>query len=263
MKATRRLTTAVLAAGAACAALTGCGGGTDDSAAPIVRPVTATTSVDTGPYADLTATQLVQRATDAMNTLSSLTVDYRGTDGGSPLRVTATVTKAGKCAADFGQDGTKFQVIGTGEVYYLKGDADFWRAHGGSDGAALAQALSAKWLKMPMSAAGSDFRTFCDLTGLMSTLTDGGNGVDTATKGRSTDYNGTRVIPLTVPASDGDTVLDVATVGPPYILLMYTPADDSNRATFSGFGDKPAIAAPPASQTLDISKFAGLQGFSV
>jgi hypothetical protein len=264
MKATRKLTAAVIAAGTASAVLTGCGNSTDDSTAPIVRAATATTSADTGPYADLTGAQLLDRAMDAMTAVSSLTMDLRTTDDdGSPIHVTAALTKAGKCAASFDQDGTEFQVIGTGDVYYLKADADYWRAHGGSNGAALAQALSAKWLKMPMSVAGSEFSTFCELTGLLAAFTEGEDGAETTAKGRSTDYDGTQVIPLTVHDSEGDTLVDVATVGEPYILAMYTPNDDTNRATFSGFGDKPAIAAPPANQTVDISKYADLPGFSV
>ncbi|MDX6355485.1 MAG: hypothetical protein QOF98_2388, partial [Streptomyces sp.] len=104
---------------------------------------------------------------------------------------------------------------------------------------------------------------FCDLTTFMSSMADDGDDTDPVSKGKPTDYDGTQVIPLTQHSSDGDTVMDVAAAGEPYILLMYTPDDDSNRATFSGFGDKPAIAAPPANQTVDISQFGDLPGFSV
>lgn len=77
MKATRRFTAAVIAAGAASAVLTGCGDRTDDTSAPIVRAVTATDGAGTGPYADLTGTQLLDQATDAMTTAPSLTMDLR------------------------------------------------------------------------------------------------------------------------------------------------------------------------------------------
>lgn len=178
------------------------------------------------------------------------------------MHITAALTRAGKCAASLDVDGEEAQIIGTGDVYYMKADAAYWRDQGGTNGSAMAQTLAGKWLKLSADLNG-DFDSFCDLATLMSSMTDDMDGNDPVSKGEPTDYDGTQVIPLTQHSSDGDSVVDVAAAGEPYILLVYMPNDDTNRAAFTGFGETPAIAAPPASQTVDISEYGNLPGFSV
>jgi len=254
----------VFAAGAASAALTGCGDGTDDSSAPIVRAATAATSADTGPYADLTGEQVLDQARDTMSALSSFTMDMHAPgDSGEPMRITASLTDTGGCLASIDDDGSGFQVIGTGDVYYVKGDAAFWQAQGGSDDPDLAQALDGKWLKVPASLEADGFDTFCDLTGLVSTMVGDSDGTDLVSKGRPTLYAGAQVIPLTVQSSDGDSIVDVAATGEPYVLAEYAADDSTEYVAFSGFGKTLAITAPPADQTVDISQFGDLPGFSV
>jgi hypothetical protein len=261
VKATGKLLAMVLVAGAACTALTGCGGKSGSAAAPVARPAAATT--DSGPFAGRTGKAVLGSASDAMRAASSMTVDVRttGNTASEEVHMTAALTKTGKCAASIDDNGDTFQIIGTGAAYYMKADAHYWKAKGGASGKVMGTLAGGKWLKVPAPlASNAGFKEFCDLTTLMSSLTGASGAV---TKGRLVEYDGKQVLPLTLHPSDGDTVVYVATTGAPYFLKAYTPNDSSNVATFSGFGEKASIAAPPAGQTVDLSAFSNPKGFSI
>ncbi|WP_405587229.1 hypothetical protein [Streptomyces sp. NBC_01190] len=262
MLATRKLLATVLVAGAAVAGLTGCGGDKDpSSAAPLVRPISTTT--EAGPFAGETGERVLHDAEQAMLTAKSMTIDLHITgDDDEPLHMTAAVTASGKCAAAVDDDGGRFQVIGTGSAYYMKAEAAYWKAKGGANGSVIAQLAGGKWLKLPAGAAKQGgFKEFCDLKTMMTAASQEDAG-QTVTKGRPIEYRGQRVLPLTQHSpDDGDTRLYVAATGTPYIL--FTEEDTSDTGTFSGFGEMPHIAAPPADQTVDFSAFGDPKGFSI
>lgn len=262
VRAIRNTLTAVVAAGAAVAVLTGCGGDKSDASAPIVRPV-ATTSAYAGPYAELTGRQLMDRALTAMKAAPSMTVDLRTTDDtGTPVHMTAAVTRTGKCAAAVRLGPDQIQLIRVGSMYYVKADAHFWKQQGAQDGLAMARALAGKWLKVPSAVGGQDFDHVCDLATLLSDITEAGTD-STVAKGHATTLGGQPVVPLVQHSSNGDTDLFVAAGATPYVLKAYTPHDSSNLATFTGFGRAAHISAPPPGQTVDISAFGDLDGISI
>ncbi|MFI1098348.1 hypothetical protein [Streptomyces sp. NPDC020917] len=253
MGATHRILAAALAAGAATLGLAGCGGHRSSADAPLVRP--ASTHTDTGPYADLTGRQLMDRAMTAMKAAPSMTIDLRTTDdNGGAVHFTSALTKSGLCAAAATADGDKLQVIRTHSTYYLKADGAFWRTQGGKNGEAMARLLAGKWLKMPQK-QGQNFAELCDLGMILDQISQGASS-GTYTKGGPTTAAGRPAVSVVERDTDGTTTdILVAASGTPYILRAFTPDDTSNSASFSGFGTSPHISAPPAGQTIDVSAF--------
>ncbi|SEN51661.1 hypothetical protein [Actinacidiphila rubida] len=253
MGATRRILAAALAAGAAALGLAGCGGDKSGADAPLVRP--ASTHKATGPYADLTGRQLMDRALAAMKAAPSMTVDLRTTDDSDKaFHFTTALTRSGKCAAAATAGGDSLQIIHAGGAYYLKADAGFWKAQGGKNGQAMSRLLAGKWLKMPEK-QGRNFAELCDLSVMLDEISQGSDS-GTFTKGAATTVGGQPAVTVVEKDTDGTTTdILIAASGTPYILRAFTPDDPSNSAAFSGFGKAPRISAPPASRTLDLSAF--------
>jgi len=269
VKATGKLLATVLVAGAACTALTGCGGDKDTaSTAPVVRPAAVTTTADTGPFAGESADRIVTDAEAATESATSMTMDLRTTgDDDEPVHATIALTRAGNCAGAVDEGAGQFQIIGVGSAYFIKASADFWREQGGSGGETLAKLAGGKWLKLPASAEkDGGFDEFCDMNTVMDTAT-AGDGRVVNTKGRVVDYQGRQVLAVNqdFPADDEDDeddVMYVAATGTPYILKIYTPDDTGNVMTCGDFDKDLHIAAPPASQIVDMSAF-DVPGFSI
>lgn len=267
MSAIRNILAAVLASAAAAAAvpsLAGCGGHPSDSDAPLVRPLSTTTS-DEGPFAQLTGRQVMSRAEAAMKGAPSLTVRMDGSEKGTPMHVQVVVTRSGRCAAAIRADEDDVQLIGTGKAFYMKADAAFWRANGGADGAKMAEVLAGKWLKLPPSSlrGGGMMDEMCDLRTMIDSFA-GDDDTGTMTKGHPTTLDGRRVLPIIHRKPGGTTTIYVAATGKPYVLESTTPGGDSPlTAVFTDYGRVPRISAPPADQTVDVSSFGNPDGFSI
>lgn len=253
MRATRRIWGAALTAAAALLALTGCNDDGSDASAPIVRPA-ATHSATPDAFPGMTARQILDRAISATQSASAVTINLRTKDDDdSTVHFTGALTKSGKCAAAMVLDSYHLQVIRTGATTYLKADAAFWKAKGGTHGSEMATVLAGKWLVMPKTKAGSAGR-LCDLHGIMGMLSD--NIGDSTLKKRGTvTVAGQQAVTLEMTDSDGVTDILVAAHGTPNLLRAFTPDDSSNDMTFTGYGETPHISPPPASQTLDLSAF--------
>lgn len=263
MSAKRNILAAALAVGAVCAVLTGCGGDTDDSGAPIVRPVSVTNQ-GAAPFQRLTGRQILDRAETAMKAAPSLTLQEDGTEHGRSIHAKVVVTKAGRCAAVLRDDQDEVQLIGTGSAFYLKADAGYWQAAGGPDGDEMARALAGKWLKLPpKSVSRSGVGSLCDLTEMIDGMAQD-DGAGTITKAHPTTLDGRPVVPLIHAKPDETTTVYVAASGKPYVLKAVTPSGDSpTTEQFTDYGRVPRISAPPASQTVDIGSFGNADTFSI
>ncbi|WUH91727.1 hypothetical protein OG900_17495 [Streptomyces sp. NBC_00433] len=253
------LTTALLCTTAA-VVLTGCGGEKDSASSSTSAPAAATSAPATtaaapaGPLDGLTAQQISDRATAAMNALTSVHVAGQEMDGSTPAHLDVTVATSGKCLATVGEGGGDMKIISTTEYTYMKGDPTFWKAQG-KDGVALGDALHGRWLKKPGKASSdSDLKEFCDLKTFMAGFTaDDGSPL---TKSAPVELDGQTVIPLTQHDSDGDLVVYIADSAKPYALKLEEPGsggpgtDGSGTVTFSGFDKALHVYAPPAAQTV-------------
>lgn len=247
---------AVCAAAAAGAALTGCEGDDDRGSGPIVVPA-ATTSAKAEPFADMTASELLDKAEQDMRDSGAMTYEISMTEDGSSLRVKGAATTEGACVAAMDMDGGRAQIIVPGgEDMYLKGDHDFWEQNAGP---ATARVFAGQWLKIPQSQfQDDDLSGMCDLDAIMDSVAEG-DGADgtTVTKGAPTTLDGKQVIPLTQTDEDGGVaVIDVSTGATPYVVKVVEQAgDEPGFATFTDFGKHPRITVPPHARTVDPDDF--------
>lgn len=269
MRPQRNVLTAALICATAAAVLTGCGGTEDDGgnsgktsakADPLSdRPGTpapppTTTAPPKGALEGLTAQQISDQAVAAMKGLSSVTVDFSGTDSGKKIRMKAAMTNAHKCVSHIVMSDGDLQLIAVGADTYAKGDTAFWNAQAGSDAPALNALLKGRWMKMPSgSVQDDDFKSFCDLNTFMKDFTEDDGGVKT--EGPLTVIDGRTTVPISQRQDGGVMTVYVATQGEPYVLKAVETGPDAGSGTFTDFNQPVNAVAPPASQTVDVSAF--------
>ena len=261
----RRILAAVLAAGAVAVGAAGCGGDHSSADAPLVRPMSSRAS-DEGPFADLTAHQVLDRANAAMRATSALTLQEDGTSGGRTLHLRSVMTDSGRCTATMSDDrGVGLQVIGTGSAYYLKGTRSFWQGAGVTS--SELKLLDGSWLREPASAT-SDSGTIgllCDKGRFMDHMTSELD-VGTVAKHRPTSVGGAPALPVVHVKPKWTSTLYVAMTGEPYLLQCEIPAPTGGGMVtekFSGFGRMPRISVPPADRTVDPADLGASKDFSV
>jgi hypothetical protein len=150
----------------------------------------------------------------------------------------ATLTEKGK--------GT-VEVRAVGSDYYIKADKAFWAAQVNPAAAAV---LGSKWVKVPTAAAAT-FKSFLNMDAVSKdSFTPNG----TVTKGAPTSVGGRQALPL----SDNDGTMYVALEGKPYPLKVEnTKGTNKETVLFTNWDAPVTIVAPPASQTVDLSKLTG------
>ncbi|MCM2426314.1 hypothetical protein [Streptomyces sp. RKAG337] len=263
----------VVAASLVCAALvggvTGCGGDKSDDAVIGSKPKpsgSASTTAATGLDA-LTAQQISDKAEAALKSLTSVKVDFAMIDSGKPMQFKASMSKAGECAGAMSQGKSTMQFIGTHHTSYMKANDTFWREAGGKeDGDATVELLHGKWVKVPGDAAkDKDLASFCDLDSFLDGISSDDND-GTFTKGAPTTIDGQPVVTIIQKKAGGSekTTIYVAAQGEPYPLkIVNEGGKEPGHATFGDFNKPVKAVAPPASQTVDISKFQGDGGKNV
>lgn len=267
MPATRTFIAALCAVAAGGAALTGCGGDKDDDAAPLLKPAVTTSAKAAQPFADLTADQVMKNAEQNMRDSGAMTYELSGNDDdGTKMHVKGTLTTTDKCAlaVDMGQGAV--QLIFTGGDYtYMKGDKTFWTANAGAGAAAV---IGDKWVKIPSAEFDSDdednFKTMCDLNGMMDTLSEDDGKPSTTVKGETATVEGQPVLQLLETEDQDKTTISVTTNDKPVIVR----AEGTNEGqpmlmVFSDFGKQPNVSAPPPSMTIDPSKVGGPGGLHI
>ncbi|MFI0900128.1 hypothetical protein [Streptomyces sp. NPDC020983] len=268
MPATRTFIAALCAVAAGGAALTGCGGDDKgDDAAPLMKPVVTTSAKAAEPFADLTADEVLDRAEQGMRDSGAMTYELSGTDDdGTKMHVKGTLTTTDKCAlaVDMGQG--KAQLIFTGGAYtYMKGDRTFWTTNADADAAVV---IGDKWVKIPSSEFDSDdqdnFKTMCDLNGMMDTLSEDDGSESTLDKGQSATVDGQQVFQLIETEGEDKTTISVTTGDKPVIVRAQgTDQGQPMLMVFSDFGKQPNVSAPPPSLTIDPSKVGGPGGLHI
>lgn len=264
----------VVAASLVCVAmaggLTGCGGDKsgDTAIGSKTKPsASASTTAPTGLDA-LTAQQISDKAEAALKSLTSVKVEFAAVTDGKAVQLKASMSRAGECAGAMSQDKGTMQFIGTNHTSYVKANDAFWRAEGGKNAGAMIQLLHGRWMKVPGDAAkDKDLASFCDLDSFLDKLSsDDDHG--TFTKGAPTTIDGQPVVTIIEKkirkGKSEKTTLYVASQGEPYPLkIVNEGGDEPGHATFADFNKPVKAVAPPASDTLDISKLKGDGGKNV
>lgn len=245
MRSTRLLTS--LAATAIL--VTGCGSATDS---PHVSATTSVPAVAPNGVERLSATGIVAKARKAAGQASAVRIRGDITENGERIRFDMHLLADRGGAGTLTLQGGSVQITRIGQRAYMKGSTAFWTA---AAGPAAAELLGGRYLKMPTSEPEmAELISFTDLDALMTELFKDTRGKDLR-KGREKRTGGRRAITVTMTGADGG-ILYVALQGKPYPLRIESlpGAKDRGAVEFLDYDESFALKAPPASQTIDISK---------
>ncbi|WP_327262824.1 hypothetical protein OG444_16045 [Streptomyces sp. NBC_01232] len=198
-----------------------------------------------GPFPDLSGSEVADKSVDALRGASSLTVSGKVWDGGKPLEMNMAVSKTGDCRGTIaGQEGS-FELIRNSEFVFIKADEPFYRSQmkdlPKDQADAAVKQLAGHWLKSKATEADSkELSALCDLNDLLKEF-DESKG---AKKGEVTTVGGHKALTLTTKTTEGTETLLVATEGKPYLLKASTTGKEPAEVAFSDF-DKPVQAEAP------------------
>lgn len=207
----------------------------------------------------LTAPQISRRMADAMEFVTSMTMEFSGAVGGKQAQLKIAASSDGTCAAAIRQNGGTMQVIRTADrTSYIKADAAYWKTQS-SKGKSIGELAGNRWIKFPAtSAPAKRMSRSCDLMTIVKAM---GQEHDTATKGGPGIVDGQPVVTIRKKDGQGTSTFSVAARGPSYLLKV---EDRTGSAmTFGAFGKPVHVVAPPANQTVDISLFGGDSGLGL
>ncbi|MDJ0343199.1 hypothetical protein QMK19_13485 [Streptomyces sp. H10-C2] len=251
--------TAVTATGA----LSGCQGGTSDrgsGARWAVEPSSTATGGANGSLDGLTAPEISRRMWDAMNSTTSMTLNFSGVLRTKAMRMKIAMSTDGKCAAAVGQSGWTMQIIRTDDgTSYIKGDPGYWKAMG-PKGKSVGELAGSRWIRFPAtSVPGRRMSRSCDMKAFLGKMKPNHTS---STKGGPGAVDGQPVVTIRQKDAAGTSILSVAAKGTPYLVKLASARDGLN-VTFGDFGEPVRVAAPPANQTIDLTLFGGDSGLGL
>jgi len=236
----RRLVYAIAAAAAALVA--GCGGATSSSSAPTASPTPSSNGV-----ADLPPTEILAKAKAALKGADSVHLKGAGGTGSERVEFDIKYTRSNGSAGTVAIAGQQLEIIQTAGTAYVKADAAFWQSQTGSS--EIAKLLGGKYLSGPANDPKlKDLAAFGDLQSFADQLLKPEGKI---TKGEQKTIRGIATIGLVDNSSNGGT-LYIATVGEPYPIQVSSTKDGT--LDFLEYGEPVEITAPPAEQTIDVSK---------
>ncbi|MFF6836096.1 hypothetical protein ACFY84_30335 [Streptomyces sp. NPDC012438] len=203
-----------------------------------------------GPYAELTGSQIVDKAFAATATAKSLTVDVDLTSEGERTRSYVSFDGTGKCTGTVttGTAATTELIRADRKNVYLRFDEAALNEESEGESPevreAMLKALRGRWVELPASDPDAkDAVELCDPEKLLGGLEQGASGIE---RGAETTVGGQKALALTEPDGDATRTVYVATEGTPYVLRIVTKGgDEPGTITFSQYG-KPVTAKAPA-----------------
>ncbi|MEV7536451.1 hypothetical protein ACIQNV_05985 [Streptomyces hydrogenans] len=223
-------------------------------------PAAAPAAPSPDPFDGLTPEQIADRAVDATRSADSLRMTGRVVSEGQDLDVDFSVDDQGSCRGRIGVDDGDAELRRLDGVTYLKGDEAFWRISMTEQGvpeneiAPIIELVKGRWLKIAPGQAGSaDLGEVCDLDSLLDDL--GKDDRSGLTRGPDREVDHTPVATLVEKESGETTTVSVAQEGKPYIRqVVRTGGDEPGSMTLSEFDRPVRVTAPPADETVDLSR---------
>ena len=210
------------------AAATGCGGSTSGSSA--------------NPLAGMTAGQIYAQSLDSLKAASS--VHLTGSIAGPAGALTMNLTEGpGGCTGTLSAPGAgSVGLVGIGSKLWIKPDLQYMKAAGAT--AAATNLLTGKYVTTTGKSA--NLATLCGLSRITSQLGTGSS----FTKGAATTISGQRVLQIKATGQPGSEY--VTNSASPQVVRLDTGSGIMN---FSDYNAPLTLAPPPASQTVDGSKY--------
>jgi hypothetical protein len=201
--------------------------------------------------ASKSAQQILSESKAAADAASSVHVYGSVKSNGTPVSLNLNLAADKGGSGEISLGGLSFKLILVGETAYMSGSSQFYSHIGG---AAAAQLLTGKWLKVPANSG--EFAAFGQLANMSrlidSTLASHG----TLSKGATTTVNGQQAIVITDTSKGGN--LYVATKGKPYPLQITKLGSESGKITFDDW-DKPVTISAPA-DSIDLAELKAAAG---
>ncbi|MFG2880264.1 hypothetical protein ACGFYU_35495 [Streptomyces sp. NPDC048337] len=199
-----------------------------------------------GPFPDLSGSQVADKSVDALRGATSLTVSGNVWDEGKPLQLNMAVSKAGDCKGSISSKEGSFELIRNAQNVFIKADEPFYREQmkdlPKEQADAAVKQLAGHWLKTKTSDPDmKDLADLCDLDQLLKEFEDSKG----AQKGKTTTVDGQEALTLTTKTTEGTETALVATKGEPYLLKVSLDGKEPSDLTFTGF-NKPVQADAPA-----------------
>ncbi len=217
----------------ALAALAGCGGSSGNG------------------VASKSATEIVNESKAAADSASSVHVSGSVKSAGSPVTLNLNLVAGKGGTGEISQSGFTFKLILTGDTAYISGSSAFYKHLGG---AAAAQLLAGKWLKVPTTTG--EFTSFSSLTDMRKLIDTTLASHGTLQKGATTSVGGQKAIAVTDSTKGG--TLYVATTGKPYPLQISKDGSESGTISFDRWNQPVTISAP--SSSVNLSELKSLSG---
>ncbi|EMF50778.1 MULTISPECIES: lipoprotein [Streptomyces] len=212
-----------------------------------------------GPFAGLSGGEIADKAVKATSGAESLRMkgEIEDESAGGTVQMDMAMNKKGDCAGTMSMGGEgQAELIKVGDTLYMKYDEAFLRAQSKDsskeEADMVVDMLADKWTKT--SAAGEDSKdmaSFCDLDTVLADFED----VDSnATRGKTSEVEGTPAIVLDEKDGKDRYTLYVATEGEPYLLRVVSKsAKEPGDLVFTDY-DKPVPAKAPKGKVIDMDK---------
>lgn len=201
------------------------------------------------PLAGLTSKQIAAKAVTATEQTSAVRIQGNGSDSGVAITLDLTVLKGKGCQGSFSEAklGT-FKLVDNGTTVWLLPDATFYKSQ--KVPASATAVLSGKYIEAKAtSTAMASMAQLCSLSGLLGTVSKNAS----LGKGVKTTFEGQPAIKIT--DNTGKGVAYVTDTATPQIMMIDKPGSDGGKLNFGYSGLPTAITPPPASQTVDGSKY--------
>jgi len=236
----------------AAALVAGCGGGSGSTGTGTTSGAPVTTTPAENGVADLSPTEILAKATEALGQAGSVHVKGGGFTEGQQFGLDMKYGPDG-ANGSVTANGQTIELLRVGSTVYVKASEAFWRSTGQ---AAAAELLKGRYLKVPASTP--NFAELSSLTDLRKNAKELLAPDGTVTKAERKTVRGVDAIGLK--SSKGGT-LYVAVRGEPYPLEVIPGADGKSDETgsleFLDYGVPVTVTAPPAEQVVDVSKLGG------
>ncbi len=200
--------------------------------------------------ASLTGGQIVKKALADTESANSVHITVTATDSGKKLDYDLAVAPGKGCLGSMTETKSgSFKLIELGQTVWILPDRTFWEQNGGSDPATL-NLLSGKWMEEKTSQSGlGSVAQVCTL----STLLSGFAPLPAHLPEKTVTVSGQRVVRFADSNDPG--YLDISDTAKPVLLAANDPNSSGGLIGFSDYNTPLTITAPPASQTLEGSKY--------
>ncbi|HEY8303013.1 MAG TPA: hypothetical protein VIG42_00350 [Solirubrobacteraceae bacterium] len=201
--------------------------------------------------ASKSATEIVDEAKTAADSATSVHVSGSVKSAGSPVTLDLDLASGKGGKGEISQGGFNFKLILVGNTAYISGSSTFYKHLGG---AAAAQLLAGKWLKVPVNTG--EFASFSSLTDMRKLIDTTLASHGTLRKGATSTVGGQQAVAVTDTTRGG--TLYVAATGKPYPVQLAKGGSESGTISFGNWNEPVTIEAP--ANSVDLSELKSLSG---